>query len=231
MISVIIPTYNEGSVIRDTVSRVISLGGRLVCEVIVSDGASSDNTIAEAKAAGAKVIVSKSKGRAAQMNDGAAEAKGSILYFLHADSLTPPGFANDIIDSTGRGNVAGCYRLSFDDDHWFLKTQAWFTRFDVAAFRYGDQSLFVMKDVFAHCKGFDRSHVIFEDNEIINRIKRLGSFEILSRHIVTSARKYRSNGVFKTQLVYYFLYFLYIANVSQGRLVKVFRACLQQDKI
>ncbi|MEJ7644906.1 MAG: TIGR04283 family arsenosugar biosynthesis glycosyltransferase [Chryseolinea sp.] len=231
MISIIIPTYNEGPVIRNTVDRVISLGGSLVYEVIVSDGTSNDNTIAEAMAAGAKVIVSKNKGRAAQMNEGANEAKGSILYFLHADSIPPNGFAKDIIEATGRGNVAGCYRLSFDYDHWFLKTQAWFTRFDVGAFRYGDQSLFVLRNVFTQCKGFNSSLVIFEDNEIINRIKRLGSFEILGKHIVTSARKYRSNGIFKTQLVFYFLYFLYIANVSQERLVKVFKACLKQDKI
>lgn len=231
MISVIIPTYNEGLVIRDIVSKVIHLGGNLVSEVIVSDGSSNDNTLVEAKAAGAKVIAAKSKGRAAQMNEGAKEAKGPILYFLHADSLPPVGFANDIVDAVGRGNVAGCYRLAFDDDHWFLRTQAWFTRFDIDAFRYGDQSLFVQKDIFTRGKGFNSALVIFEDNEIIKRLKRLGPFKILNKDIVTSARKYRMNGVFKTQGVFYLLYFLYVANVSQERLVKIFRARLRQDKI
>ncbi len=231
MISVIIPTFNEGSVIRDTIFKVMERGGSGISEVIVSDGSSSDNTAFEAKAAGAKVILANRKGRASQMNEGAQLATGSILYFLHADSVPPANFSADIIECLRQGNVAGCFRLAFDYDHWFLKTQAWFTRFDIDAFRYGDQSLFVLKETFARCNGYDSSLVVFEDNEIISRLKRSGTFKVLKTAIITSARKYRTNGVLKTQTVFYLLYFLYRLKFSQKTMVSIFKSLLKQDKI
>lgn len=231
MISVIIPTYNEGLIIRNTVLRVLEHGNGLISNIIVADGGSSDNTVSEACAAGSQVVISEQKGRAAQMNAGAAVANGSILYFIHADSIPPAGFAKDIVLAISNGTVAGCFRLAFDYDHWFLKTQSWFTRFDFDGFRYGDQSLFVTREVFARCKGFNKAYIVFEDNEIIGRIKAFGKFEILQKRIITSARKYRSNGVFKTQFVFYMLYGMYKLKVSQHRLVRTFRSLLKQDKV
>ncbi len=231
MISLVIPAYNEEGFIGPSVDAAMRAAGRhLLSEVIVVDGGSSDGTIKEAEAAGAKVIVSPRKGRAAQMNMGAQTARGELLYFLHADSIPPSGYTQRIIEAAEQ-NVSGCFRLRFDHEHWFLRTNCWFTRFDVQAFRYGDQSLFVRRDAFLQVGGFKEELVIFEDNEIIGRLKKIGPFKILPFCVQTSARKYVENGIFKMQGIFYLMYFMYALGYPQDRMVQTYRALIRQDKI
>jgi rSAM/selenodomain-associated transferase 2 len=231
-ISVIVPVYNEEGVIGKTVKYVKSVSETdNVKEIIVVDGGSHDNSVDEAEKEGALVIKSTLKGRAAQMNEGARVAKGSILYFLHADSIPPASFTSDIIRAVKNGYPVGCYRLRFDLDHWFLKANAWFTRFDVNAFRYGDQSLFVTSDVFLKAGGFSESHIVMEDYEIIKRLRKHGNFIVLPKEILTSARKYVANGVFKMQGIFYMMYFMYQLGCSQKTLLTTFRKLVRQDKL
>ncbi len=231
MISVIIPTYNEQDFIGPTIDAVLRAAKKEhLAEVLVVDGGSTDGTVKEAEAAGARVIVSFRKGRAAQMNVGAKEVKGSILYFIHADSIPPEGYTDRIMDAATR-NVAGCFRLRFDHEHWFLRANTWFTRFDVQAFRYGDQSLFVKAEAFRQCGGFKEELVIFEDNEIITRLKKLGPFTVLPFCVQTSARKYVENGIYKMQGIFYLMWFMYILGYPQERLVSTYRSLIRQDKI
>ncbi|HEU5145982.1 MAG TPA: glycosyltransferase family 2 protein, partial [Chryseosolibacter sp.] len=184
-----------------------------------------------ARREGATVIECPRKGRSAQMNDGAQKSRGSILYFLHADSIPPRSFAEDIRRAVQAGNAMGCYRLRFDFNHWFLKANAWFTRFDINAFRYGDQSLFVTRCCFEKAGGFCEKHIVMEDNEIVRRLKKLGRFVILPREVITSARKYIDNGVFKMQGAFYLIYFLYQIGYSQEKLLNTFRKIIRQDKL
>jgi rSAM/selenodomain-associated transferase 2 len=232
MITVIIPTYNEEKHIKATI-RHLRLCDKLnfVEEVIVADGGSTDETVAIANSEGAKAVVCPHKGRSTQMNHGASLATGSILYFLHADTLTPPGFSGDIIEKIARGYDAGCFLLSFDYNHWFLKANCWFTRFDVDAFRYGDQSLFVKRNVFDQVNGFCEKHIVFEDYDIIKKIKRHGVFAIVRKPVITSSRKYIDNGIFKLQGIFYLMYFMYRLNFSQQQLLSVFRKLIRQDKL
>jgi rSAM/selenodomain-associated transferase 2 len=232
MISVIIPVYNEEGVIGNTVRylKTVSRHDR-IGEIIVVDGGSSDNSVNEANMAGARVIGSPRKGRAAQMNEGARVAEGTILYFVHADSLPPPSFPDDIMEAVNKGFSMGCYRLRFDLNHWFLKANAWFTRFNVNAFRYGDQSLFVTKKLFQNVNGFCERHIVMEDHDIIKRLRRHGRFAILQKEITTSARKYITNGVYRTQGTFYLMYLLYNLGYSQERLLRVFRKLVRQDKL
>jgi rSAM/selenodomain-associated transferase 2 len=231
MISVIIPTYNEEGYIGATVDAALRMAGKdHVAEVLVVDGGSADATLKEAGAAGARVIAAPRKGRAAQMNHGAAQAKGDILYFLHADSIPPEGYT-ERIKQAARQHVAGCFRLRFDHAHWFLQANTWFTRFDVQAFRYGDQSLFVKAEAFRQTGGFKEELVIFEDNEIITRLKRMGSFTVLPFCVQTSARKYVENGIYKMQAIFYLMWFMYIAGYPQHRLVSTYKSLIRQDKI
>jgi len=121
--------------------------------------------------------------------------------------------------------------LAFDHPHWFLKANCWFTRFDVDAFHYGDQSLFVKCDHFHNAGGFCEKHIVFEDYHIIKQLKKRGRFTIVKKRVITSARKYLDNGIYKTQGVFYLMYFLYKLGLSQPRLVTTYKRLIKQEKI
>ena len=222
-ISVIIPAYNEEQNIVRTVESVEKRAGQFVEEVIVVDGGSKDETVRQAKKTSATVISSPQKGRAAQMNYGAAKAKAELLYFLHADTIPPELFDKKIVDAAVNGYKAGCFRLSFDSEHFLLKFYAWCTRFDIDAFRFGDQSLFVQSELFNSINGFKEDHIVMEDQEIIKRLKKQSSFKVLKESVTTSSRKYNKNGVIKLQLIFTLIFMLYKAGVSQSKLVLIYK--------
>lgn len=232
MISIIIPTYNEEENIAETIIEIKKRDNEsLISEIIISDGQSTDKTVAIALNKGATVVVCKMKGRAAQMNYGASIAKGEILYFLHADSIPPKGFTKNIVDAFKKNYVAGCFRLAFDYDHWFLKANCWFTRFNVNSVRFGDQSLFVTKNVFEKCGGFDESLLLMEDQEIIHRIKKNGKFIVMNNAVITSARKYLDNGIYRMQGIFVGIWFLYYLGYSQEYLLKLHKKLIRKTKL
>lgn len=165
------------------------------------------------------------------MNYGVLHADGEILYFLHADTLPPKGFTGDIAGAIQSGYNAGCYRLSFEHNHWFLKANCWFTRFDVDTIRFGDQSLFVTKEKFLEVEGFCEKHIVLEDQHIIRRLKKISSFKVLKKPVVTSARKYVENGIYKTQSIFFLIYFMYRFVIPQQQLVDIYRKFIKQDKL
>ena len=232
MISVIIPTYNEaeniGNVIRHLLNETDAIN---IQEIIVADGHSTDATKEMAIKAGAKFLLCTNKGRARQMNEASRIALGNIFYFLHADSVPPKGYSAQIIAKYNAGYGIGCYQLSFDYNHWFLKANCWFTRFNVNAVRFGDQSLFVHKDIFTKSGGFNEHLMLCEDQEIIHRLKNHGRFVVMQDRVITSARKYLENGVYKMQLIFYLIYFLYKAGVPQHKLLRLYRKLIKESKI
>lgn len=232
MISVIIPTFNEEEHIRTTIKKVWQHDeDGLIEEIIVADGGSTDATVNIARSEGVQVVTSPIKGRAAQMNHGASVAKAEILYFLHADTIPGPAFTREISQVMKRGHSAGCFMLEFDHPHWFLKANCWFTRFDVDAFHYGDQSLFVKRSHFRDANGFCEKHIVFEDYRIIKQLKKRGSFTIIKKPVITSARKYLDNGVYKMQGIFYLMYLLYRLGFTQERLVSTYRTLIRQNKV
>jgi rSAM/selenodomain-associated transferase 2 len=231
MFSIIIPTYNEAGQIAQTIGKVLSRNKDHGIEIIVVDGGSTDITMITAKECGAITLKSERKGRAAQMNAGAEVAKGEILYFLHADSVPPQSFTTQIWDVYKKGVISGCFRLAFDYSHWFLKANCWFTRFNVNAVRFGDQSLFVTKEVFQKVGGFKEELFMMEDQEIIHRIKKQGNFKVMNDVVVTSARKYLDNGVYRMQAIFYRIWLLYYLGFSQEYLLKLHRRLIQKNKL
>ncbi|TDH21608.1 glycosyltransferase [Segetibacter sp. 3557_3] len=231
MISIIIPTYNEADQIATTIHRVLAEKGDQPLELIVVDGGSSDATFDIAQRCGAKTLISHKKGRGAQMNAGAAMARGEVLYFLHADSIPPPNFTVYINKALENGAISGCFRLQFDYAHWFLKANCWFTRFNVDAVRFGDQSLFVTKEVFGNAGGYREELVVMEDQEIIGRIKRFGRFKVMNAAMTTSARKYHDNGIYNMQLIFFRIWLLYYLGYSQEHLVKVYKSLIRKHKL
>lgn len=231
MLSVIIPAYNEAGQILRTLSGIHAAARGCEFEVIVVDGGSSDETISLARENGATAIVCERKGRAAQMNRGASIARGKILYFLHADSIPPDRFVADISDATAKGFGSGCFRLAFDYPHWFLRASCWFTRFDVNAVRFGDQSLFVDKEVFEKSGGFREDLLMMEDQEIIHRLKKYSRFKVMNAAVTTSARKYRDNGIYRMQAIFICIWFFYYIGFSQKYLLRLHKKFIRNHKL
>lgn len=189
-ISVIIPVLNE----EDSISKILvylkeNSTPENIKEILVVDGGSSDKTTKIASDHGATIVHSL-KGRARQMNVGAKNAQGDILYFLHVDTLPPKDFCQSIIEAVLNRNEAGCFKMKFDSNSRFLGFFAWFTRINIKLCRGGDQSLFITKNLFERSGGFNEDYVVYEDNEFINRLYEMVPFKILPRHVKTSARRY-----------------------------------------
>jgi rSAM/selenodomain-associated transferase 2 len=231
MISIIIPTYNEADQIASTIREILAANNGHAIEIVVVDGGSTDGTQDIANRYNAVTLSSDRKGRAAQMNKGVSVANGDLLYFLHADSTPPANFTDHILKAHNNGAVSGCFRLAFDHQHWFLKANCWFTRFDVNAVRFGDQSLFVTKDVFYRCGGFREDLLMMEDQEIIHRIKKHGKFRVMNAAVTTSARKYRDNGIYRMQAIFYRIWLLYYLGYSQEYLLQLHRRLIRKHKL
>jgi rSAM/selenodomain-associated transferase 2 len=230
-ISIIIPTYNEAEGIGSLLSYLDQYSSGLIKEIIISDGGSTDATVNIAKSFHVQTVISPQKGRAAQMNYGASLASGQVFYFLHADTFPPKTFAQQIIAAYHKGFASGCFRLSFDHPSFFLKANCWFTRFNLTNVRFGDQSLFVSKEIFQKIGGFKNKMIVLEDQEIVTRIREHSKFIVLKDSVIASARKYIANGAVKTQAVYFLIYSMYKAGLSQQKLVTTYRKFIRQDKI
>lgn len=190
-------------------------------EVIIAD-ASTDSTAQIASSFPVNIVTS-AKGRAAQMNAGAAVAKADILYFLHVDTQMPTGGVEMMEKAVHAGKSAGCFRMHFDDSHWLMQFYGWCTRFPFQVCRGGDQSLFITKALFDEIGGFDSSLIVMEDIEIITRIKEKATFHILPMNVTTSARKYHHNGRVRLQLLFGTLHLLYALGVSQEKLAAFYK--------
>ncbi|WP_378178904.1 TIGR04283 family arsenosugar biosynthesis glycosyltransferase [Aquimarina sp. SS2-1] len=209
-ISIIIPILNEAATICKLLSHLIKIANSEtnIQEIIVVDGGSVDGSqdIIENFANTQKTsiqLISSEKGRAKQMNIGAAEASGEILYFLHADSFPPNGYDKDILAEIHNGNEAGCFRMKFDSNHWWLRFLGWLTQFESKRCRGGDQSQFITTSLFKEIKGYDEAYIVYEDNDLVDRLFAINKFVIIPKYVVTSARRYREVGVWRLQ--YHFL--------------------------
>jgi rSAM/selenodomain-associated transferase 2 len=221
-ISIIIPTCNEEAIIQRTLQTLLAITGRSEgVEIIVSD-ASTDRTPEILSGFPVKVCRS-AKGRAIQMNNGARLAGGDILYFLHADTLPPETFVDDIRFAAASGKKAGCFRMHFDDEHPLMTLFGWFTQFPLMICRGGDQSLFIDRTLFQGIGGFDETLLIMEDYDIIERIERREPFHILHQQVTTSARKYHENGIIPLQFAFGTLHLMYALGFDQESIIRHYR--------
>ncbi len=180
-----------------------------IAEIIVVDGGSVDgsqNIVNKFVPSNKIQLLNAPKGRAKQMNFGANHATGTILYFLHADSFPPKNFDNLIIQEVTKGNLAGCFRLQFDNNHWWLQLAGWLTQFSWRASRGGDQSQFITKQLFTEIGGFDENFTIYEDNILINELYARKQFVVIQDKIKTSARLYDKHGVWTLQYHFWTIY-------------------------
>jgi len=221
-LSIVIPAWNEEATISGTLETLLGLtAGRRDTEIIVS--VSGDDRTAELASAFPVTVCKSEKGRAVQMNAGAKLASGSILYFLHADTVPPPSFCDDILSAVERGFEAGCFRMTFDDPDWLMQLYGWFTQFPLTICRGGDQSLFVTRELFERIGGFDERMQIMEDIDIIERLQRHAEFHILDSTVTTSARKYHANGSVRLQAIFGTIHLMYALGFSQEDIAAFYR--------
>lgn len=228
-VSIIIPAYNEVVSLPPLIRSIRNRSAGYVHEIIVADGGSTDGTREAVSSEGVKVIRCKMRGRAAQMNEGAAKATGSHLYFLHADTIPPHHFDQFIVRSVADGFSSGSFRLRFDDPHPLLRIYAWFTRFSWKLFRFGDQSLFTDRLLFEKVGGFDEELLVMEDQKIVGDLRSEAPFALMEESVVTSARKYHDNGVIRLQLIFTLIVIFYYAGAGQELLADLYNRLIRND--
>lgn len=202
-LSIIIPVLNEVNTVPKLLETIQNkASNRTHLELIFVDGGSTDGTLKLLKRKEDVLVLNSTKGRAKQMNLGAKKAQGAVLYFLHADSLPPKHFDKYILNKIGKGYESGCFRMKFDSDHLWLKLAGWLTQLPFLSCRGGDQSLFITKDLFNTLGGYDEQFFIYEDNDLIRKLYKRKTFVIIKKWLITSARTYNSQGVWKLQYHY-----------------------------
>jgi len=215
-ISIIIPAVNEAWTIQQSLAST-ETGTNL--EVIVADGGSQDDTVAIASAGGAKVL-SVSKGRAKQMNLGAAAATGEFLLFLHADTLLPLRFDAMIRTALAQPNaIAGAFCVQIDSPLSSLRLVEWGVnwRSRLLHMPYGDQAIFLRSSVF-HQLGKFPELPMMEDFELMRRLRCRGRIVILPTPVLTSPRRWLKQGVCQTTLKNQIAIVSYLFGVSPAKI-------------
>ena len=210
LVTVVIPALNEAEGIGRTLASVAAQPGPV--QVVVVDGGSTDGTAAAVRPAlPSAEVVAAERGRARQMNAGAARGRGGALLFLHADTALPPGALDRVRAALADPAVAGgCFAVTFDrggaDGRPFGPLGRAFMRLWEARlwmrwhrFAFGDRALFVRRDVFEAVGGFPEQP-LFEDLDLVRAVRRRGRFSFLDAAVVTSARRFRRGGAVRQQL-------------------------------
>lgn len=206
-ISIIIPILNEEATIGKLLQYLLDNSSpQNISEIIVVDGGSTDNSEGLVRQFKKVLFLKSEKGRAIQMNIGAKSSTGRILYFLHADSFPPKQFDQLIINEVQKGHLAGCFKMTFNSNHWWLKLAGWLTQFSWRACRGGDQSQFITKSLFYKIGGYNEDFIVYEDNDLINKLYVMKQFVVIQEWISTSARRYETNGIWKLQYHFWMIY-------------------------
>lgn len=214
LISVIVSTLNEAASIRATLEHAMVEDA----EVIVVDGDSGDETAAIARELGATVYTTE-RGRARQLNFGSAKASGEVFLFLHGDTLLPKDFATRVQEVIDAGARAGAFQFATDDHS---ATMRWMARWANRRSRwlgmpYGDQGLFVTKDLFRAMGGF-AEWPIMEDFDFVRRLRRVESIRIVDDAVTTSARRWQRLGPWRTMMRNQLIVIAWYLGVSPHRL-------------
>ena len=228
LISVIVPTLNEEATLAATLRQ---LAGHPSVELIVVDGGSADRTVEIAQRFTPYVFVT-APGRAQQMNLGARHATGDILLFLHADTFLLPGALDEIQRRIiAEGAVGGAFDLRLDSPRRLCQFVARVSnrRSRLLRLPYGDQGIFVWRQVFDVLGGFP-DVPIMEDIGFARRLRRAGRITFIASGLVSSARRWNANGVLTTTLVNWWVTLLFFLRVPPLKLRRTYNRWLVSGK-
>lgn len=219
-ISIIIPTLNEGVGVSAFLSQLQPL--RNDCELILADGGSSDNTRAKANGL-VDHIVDCNKGRAVQMNAGAAIASAPILLFLHADTFLPVNAIEAIRRGFEEDHRWGRFDIQLDDASKILSIVAWMMnkRSRWSGIATGDQAIFIEKTLFEQLSGFAEISLM-EDIDLSSRLKKYEKPYCIDSKISTSARRWNSFGIVKTIGLMWWIRLQYFLGVKPNYLAELY---------
>ncbi len=219
-ISVVIPTLNEAVRLAATLANVRTT--LPAAEIIVADGGSTDGT-PHLAAGNLTRVFSCARGRGVQLAAGAAQARGEVLLFLHADTHLPADAATHVAAYFARPEVLlGTFRLAFDEGGRFLRACAWLTRFDSVFTRFGDQGIVVRRSFYDELGGFP-SWPLFEDVELLRRARRVTRVWSFPAEVTTSARRFRRHGVWRQQFRNATMLVRFLAGEPPERLAQEYR--------
>lgn len=218
-ISVIIPILNEAKILEKTLSQLQpELGSH---ELIVVDGGSTDTSVKIAENYG-KVIISE-RGRAKQLNAGAAAATGDILIFLHADIWLEPGALISVATAISSGYVGGGFRQKIDGRsilYRLIEIAGDFRGRYLKVF-YGDSGIFLARTNFQKIGGFPDVPIL-EEMEFSKGLRRLGKTTLLTPYIHISARRWEARGIVRTTLNNWLITLIYFLGVSPEKLARLY---------
>jgi len=226
-LTVVIPALDEAGTIEAAIHRLHTPD----CEIIVADGGSRDNTVSLARSAGARVIAAP-RGRALQQNSAARQASGQVLLFVHADTVLPRDYVFQVFETLmPSGVAAGAFRFKTDFDHWSMRLIEKTVRIRSTLFQlpYGDQALFMSKKIFERIGGFPLVPIA-EDLYLVKRLARLGRIAQARAAAVTSARRWRTLGVWRTTLINYIIAAGCLSGIGPRHLAPLYRLWLNRKK-
>ena len=219
-ISVIIPVLNEAKILEKMLSQLQSELGHH--ELIIVDGGSIDGSVPIAEKYGK--VVKSVRGRAKQLNTGAAAASGDILIFLHADIRLESGALAAVETALSSGYVGGGFRQKIDGKNILYRAIeiAGNIRGKYLKVFYGDSGIFLTRADFEKIDGFPEIPIL-EEMEFSKRLRRLGKTTLVTPHIHISARRWETKGIVRTTINNWLITFLYFLKFSPEQLAKLYQ--------
>ena len=216
-VSVIIPVLRDAGPLATLLSRLHPVDR---FEVIVANGDAGDPALDPVRRAWPAVTwVEGDAGRGRQMNAGAEHARGQWLLFLHADARLGAGWCDEIQRAAAAAAVGGCYRLEIDSPRWQARLIEGGVRCRVRwlGIGYGDQALFIRRDLFLRLEGY-RPIPVMEDADLVRRMRRHGRWWHSAVGVTVSARRWERDGWWRRTVSNLRILVLYLVGRSPDRL-------------